>query len=68
MAGAKTLANLPGVSLESRPVVEQLLDGMAEGFFALDSDWRFTAFNRAAEEMLDLRREDVIGRLLWEDG
>ncbi|MGO9423157.1 PAS domain S-box protein [Roseiarcus sp.] len=65
-AGGRTLATLPGVSNESRPVVDELLDGMAEGFFALDSEWRFTAFNRAAEEMFALRREDVIGRLLWE--
>ena len=65
-AGARGLSNLPGVSAESRPVVDALLDGLAEGFFALDSQWRFTAFNRAAEAMFELRREDVIGRLLWE--
>ena len=65
-ASARRLSNLPGVSTESRPVVEQLLDGMAEGFFALDSEWRFSAFNRAAEVIFGLRREDVIGRLLWE--
>ncbi len=65
-AGVKTGSSLPGVSTESRPDVDELLDGMAEGFFALDSDWRFTAFNRAAEDTFDLRREDVIGRLLWE--
>lgn len=34
--------------------------------FALDADWRFVAFNRAAEVIFDLRREDVLGKLLWE--
>ena len=34
--------------------------------FALDVDWRFVAFNRAAEVIFDLRREDVLGKLLWE--
>ena len=46
--------------------VDEILDGLAEGFFALDSDWRFVAFNRAAEEIFDLRREDVIGRTIRE--
>ncbi len=46
--------------------VDEILDGLAEGFFALDSRWRFVAFNRAAEEIFDLRREDVIGRTIWE--
>ena len=64
--GARILPNIPGVSTESEAVVDALLDGLAEGFFALDSDWQFTAFNRAAEEMFDLRREAVIGKLLWE--
>jgi PAS domain S-box-containing protein len=65
-AGAMTRPSLSGVSKQSWPVVEQLLDGMAEGFFALDSEWRFTAFNRAAEDMFGVRRGDVIGRLLWD--
>src|SRR5271166_2130462 len=46
--------------------VDQILDGLAEGFFALDADWRFVAFNRAAEEIFLIRREDVIGKTLWE--
>jgi PAS domain S-box-containing protein len=64
--GPRILSNLPGVSNESWAVVEQLLDGLAEGFFTLDSEWRFTTFNRAAEVMFSLRREEVIGKLLWE--
>jgi PAS domain S-box-containing protein len=46
--------------------VDQILDGLAEGFFALDSNWRFVAFNRAAEEMFEIAREQVLGKLLWE--
>jgi PAS domain-containing protein len=41
-------------------VVDEILDGLAEGFFALDSSWRFIAFNRAAEEIFDLRREGKV--------
>ena len=46
--------------------VDQIMDGLAEGFFALDSNWRFVAFNRAAEEMFKIAREQVLGKLLWE--
>ena len=46
--------------------VDQIMDGLAEGFFALDSNWRFIAFNRAAEEIFETSREQVLGKLLWE--
>ena len=46
--------------------VDQIMDGLAEGFFALDSNWRFVAFNRAAEEMFEIAREQVLGKLLSE--
>ncbi len=46
--------------------VDEIMDGLAEGFFALDSNWRFVAFNRAAEEMFEISREQVLGKLLWE--
>ena len=46
--------------------VDQIMDGLAEGFFALDPNWRFVAFNRAAEEMFEIAREQVLGKLLWE--
>jgi PAS domain S-box-containing protein len=46
--------------------VNVILDGIGEGFFALGPDWRFTAFNRAAEEIFDMPRSSVIGRLLWD--
>ncbi len=65
-SSATTISTLPGVSADSVPVVDELLDGLAEGFFALDAHWRFTAFNRAAEDIFHIRREEVIGRLLWD--
>ncbi len=47
-------------------VTAAIISGIAEGFFALDSQWRFVSFNPAAEEIFGLTRSDVIGRLLWE--
>jgi PAS domain S-box-containing protein len=42
------------------------LEGIGEGFFALDPDWRFTIFNTAAETIFGLARADVLGKQLWE--
>ena len=53
-------------SLDADLSMDAILDGIGEGFFALGPDWRFTAFNRAAEEMFDMPRADILGRLLWE--
>jgi PAS domain S-box-containing protein len=59
-AGQRPAAN--GMALSG----DQIIDGLAEGFFALDSNWRFVAFNRAAEGMFEIAREEVLGKLLWE--
>ena len=47
-------------------LVEAVLDGIGEGFFAFDREWRFTAYNIAAEAIFRMPRTGVIGRLLWE--
>ena len=46
--------------------VDAILEGIGEGFLALGPDWRFTAFNHAAEEIFGMSRSHVIGRLLWD--
>jgi PAS domain S-box-containing protein len=46
--------------------VDAILEGIGEGFFALDADWRFVAFNRAAEEMFGVSRSEVMGRRIWD--
>jgi len=55
----------PSGAPSARSEIDQILDGIGEGFFALDADWRFTAFNRAAEEAFELKRADVLGEPLW---
>jgi PAS domain S-box-containing protein len=47
-------------------LVQALLEGIGEGFFAFNRDWRLTTFNRTAEAIFDVPRADVVGRLLWE--
>lgn len=39
-----------------------ILDSINEGVFTVDRDWRITAFNRAAERITGVNREDAIGQ------
>jgi len=40
---------------------EVVLDSITEGVFTVDSSWRITSFNRAAEEITGIRREKAVG-------
>ncbi len=42
---------------------EAILDGISDGVFTVDADWRIASFNRAAEEITGVPREEAIGRL-----
>ncbi len=39
-----------------------ILDSIADGVFTVDSNWRITSFNRAAEETTGVSRQEAIGR------
>jgi len=39
-----------------------ILDSITEGVFTVDSDWRITSFNRAAEKITGIPRERAIGQ------
>ncbi len=41
---------------------EVILDSIADGVFTVDSEWRITSFNRAAEEITGILRKDAIGQ------
>ncbi|MFH1687921.1 MAG: sigma 54-interacting transcriptional regulator [bacterium] len=40
---------------------EIILNSIADGVFTVDRDWRITSFNRAAEEITGIQREEAIG-------
>ncbi|PHM07067.1 PAS domain-containing sensor histidine kinase [Nostoc sp. 'Peltigera malacea cyanobiont' DB3992] len=44
-----------------------ILESIAEAFFALDQDWRFSYMNQSAEALLDRPPGDLIGKNLWEE-
>ncbi|HET7275032.1 MAG TPA: diguanylate cyclase [Longimicrobiaceae bacterium] len=41
---------------------KQILDNIADGFVAMDHEWRFTYVNRAAERLMNRRAETLIGK------
>lgn len=42
-----------------------ILDSIADGVFTVDSDWRITSFNRAAEKITGIRKNEALGRHCW---
>lgn len=40
---------------------EIILNSIADGVFTVDRDWRITSFNRAAEEITGIRKDEAIG-------
>ncbi|HET7370198.1 MAG TPA: PAS domain S-box protein [Gammaproteobacteria bacterium] len=43
------------------------LESITDAFFTVDGDWRFTYVNAQAERLLQHRREDLLGKVLWEE-
>ena len=52
---------------EAREQITTILESIADAFFAVDRDWRFTHVNREAERLLGRSRDDLVGKSLWEE-
>ncbi|MEW5803312.1 MAG: sigma 54-interacting transcriptional regulator [bacterium] len=52
----------PAVKPAASNPTESILESISDGVFTVDGDWRITSFNRAAEEITGISREDAIGR------
>ena len=46
--------------------LEAVLESISDGFYALDRDWRYVVFNRAAEEYFGVSRTELIGKVMWD--
>lgn len=44
----------------------EILESMSDGFVAVNREWRYTYVNRAAERNARLRREEMLGRTVWD--
>lgn len=45
---------------------QAILDSIADGVFTVDLHWRITSFNKAAEDITGISREEATGRLCYE--
>ncbi|NLO32914.1 MAG: sigma 54-interacting transcriptional regulator [Candidatus Hydrogenedentes bacterium] len=48
------------------PMTESILESISDGVFTVDENWKITSFNRAAEEITGIPREDALGKRCWE--
>ena len=46
--------------------IREILERIGDAFFALDKDWNVTYWNKRAEEIIGIQREELIGNNLWE--
>jgi PAS domain S-box-containing protein len=44
----------------------EIMHGMTEACFALDENWRFIFVNERCEILLDRKREEMLGRSIWD--
>lgn len=51
------------MTLRTLPIIDRIRDA----FFALDTDFRFTYLNEEAEALLSRSRQDLIGRVMWDE-
>ena len=54
-----------GQAVSSTPT-NAILESISDGVFTVDDGWRITSFNRAAEEITGIPREEAMGRLCSE--
>jgi len=52
----------PGAKSGATRSTDAILESISDGVFTVDGDWRITSFNRAAEEITGIPREEAIGK------
>ena len=50
------------MSPNSYEKTDVILDSIADGVFTIDENWRITSFNKAAEQITGITRENAIGQ------
>jgi len=47
--------------------LSRTLESITDGFFTLDREWRFTFINTEMERFLDMGRDRLLGKVLWDE-
>jgi PAS domain S-box-containing protein len=51
---------------EKTSELENMLNSITDGFYALNSNWEVTFINKAAEKALSCSKEEILGKNLWD--
>lgn len=51
---------------QSARTMTNILEKTTDGFFAVDAAWKLTYVNAAGERMVGRKRDELLGKLLWE--
>jgi two-component sensor histidine kinase len=65
-AKLKSLITEKVAALRTEAGLAAILDGIGEGFYALDGDFRIILFNDEAGRHFRCRPDDMLGQILWE--
>lgn len=55
-----------GCTIGTTERTSTILESIADGVFTVDSEWRITLFNKAAEGITGVSRREAVGRYCWE--
>ena len=53
--------------LEHNQQTAEILESISDAFYAVDADWRFTYLNRRAEQLWGRSREELLGKVYWDE-
>ncbi len=70
LAASRTMEELRQQKTEAqttRNTLINILESITDGFFALDSEWKFTYINQQAEALLQRTRADLLGKSIWNE-
>jgi PAS domain S-box-containing protein len=68
-AGQRKRELLPrtgGFGIAAEKETHIILESIADGVFTVDDDWKITLFNRAAEDITGIGRDEAVGHFCWE--
>lgn len=56
----------PAANADREAELVTIIEGIGEGFYSVDRDWRITRFNNEASRHFHLMPNEVLGRRLWD--
>lgn len=51
----------------ARNQITQVLESISDAFLALNNEWQFTYLNQQAEQLLQRKREELLGQCVWDE-